>query len=85
MVILAVNWLACAVLSGFLFILSRHDPLQAFIKCFAVCCGAVVVAYLVKRDLISALLTLGGAVVLFSLTVILHSALLPPDVVPISG
>ena len=75
-VLLFINWAVSVLLGGAVYVLSRTPFLSTFIIVLATCCGALIVVLLAKRDLLSALLMLGGGLMAFSLTVVLHDALL---------
>lgn len=55
--------------------LSDLSALNAFIKMFAVCISAIVFAHLVRRDLLSSLLLIGGGLIAFAITVFLFKLL----------
>lgn len=55
--------------------LSERRALDAFIVMFAIVVGSVIAVYLFRRDLLSALLLVGGGLITFAVTVVLANLL----------
>lgn len=73
--ILAINWLISVLVGASVIMLSDADFIASFTAMFAICCAAPVLGFMIKRNFLSAVLMVCGAMILFSLTVVLHSAL----------
>ena len=73
--ILLASWGSCVVVGLMISALSERRALDVFIVMFAIVVAGVIAAYLFKRDLLSALLLVGGGLIAFAITVVLANLL----------
>lgn len=73
--ILLSSWAVCVVVGLMISALSERRALDAFIVMFAIVVASVIAACLFRRDLLSALLLVGGGLIAFAITVVLVNLL----------
>lgn len=73
--ILLSSWAICVVAGLMISVVSERRALDAFILMFAIAVGSVIAACLFRRDLLSALLLVGGGLLAFAITVVLANLL----------
>jgi len=69
------TWAVCVIAGLMISALSERRALDAFIVMFAIVVGSVIAVYLFRRDLLSALLLVGGGLITFAVTVVLANLL----------
>ncbi|VXB61578.1 hypothetical protein [Brevundimonas sp. G8] len=73
--IILSSWVVCVVTGLMISAVSERRALDAFIVMFAIVVGSAIAAYLFSRDLLSALLLVGGGLIAFAVTVVLATLL----------
>ena len=73
--IILSSWAVCVVTGLMISALSERRALDAFIVMFAIVVGSVIAVYLFRRDVLSALLLVGGGLITFAITVVLANLL----------
>ena len=73
--ILLSSWAVCVIVGLMISAVSERPALDAFIVMFAIVVGSVIAVSLFRRDLLSALLLVGGGLFAFAITVVLENLL----------